>query len=366
MHILVIKTFGYSIQTWLKSGILDRELSIYRNMIEKYDVEFTILSYGDDTDLRLIKDPSIDIFPIYKYVNKSKYKLIRIIQSLYFPFIIKKNIDSIDIIKQNQLLGSWVSILLKILIRKPLFIRTGYDMYTFAKHENKSYIKLVLYKLLTLISIQYSNLYSVSNKNDINKYKKYNVSLRRNWVIDNNYESLDGRFTNRILSVGRLENQKNYEYLIKEFKDSDFQLDIVGEGGLKFMLTNLASSQNVKINFLGKMSNEDLQDLYKKYKYYVSSSYFEGNPKTILEALSNSCVVIASNIKNHSELINDDQNGYLFDLKEGCLKSKFEQILASNLKQNEVAKNGYESVLTNNSISLISSDEYLDYKLLKK
>jgi len=40
MHILVIKTFGYSIQTWLKSGILDRELSIYRNMIEKYDVKF--------------------------------------------------------------------------------------------------------------------------------------------------------------------------------------------------------------------------------------------------------------------------------------------------------------------------------------
>lgn len=366
MHVLVIKTFGYSIQTWMNSGILDRELSIYRNMVERYDVKFTILSYGDGTDFDLIKDSSINIFPIYKYINKPKYKIIRILQSLYFPFIIKKNIDSIDIIKQNQLLGSWVSILLKILIKKPLFIRTGYDMHTFAQYENKSFIKLTLYKMLTIFSIKFSNLYSVSNENDIRKYKKYNVLLRKNWVIDDTYTSLDGRFTNRILSVGRLESQKNYQYLIKEFKDSDVQLDIVGEGRLKNELTNLASNLNIKVSFLGKLPNEDLQELFKKYTYYISASHFEGNPKTVLEALSNSCIVLASNIVNHSELINDGENGYLFDLKDGSLRSKFEQIPISDSNQNRVAKNGYESVVANNSISLISQGEYLDYKLLKK
>ena len=39
------------------------------------------------------------------------------------------------------------------------------------------------------------------------------------------------------------------------------------------------------------------------YKYYLSSSKFEGNPKTILEAMSSGCIVIASNIKNHKEII---------------------------------------------------------------
>ena len=34
---------------------------------------------------------------------------------------------------------------------------------------------------------------------------------------------------NKILCVGRLERQKNYEYLIKELSGTGIELDIVGE-----------------------------------------------------------------------------------------------------------------------------------------
>ena len=40
----------------------------------------------------------------------------------------KKLKNNIDIIKVNQLTGAWVGIILSIILKKPLYIRTGYDV----------------------------------------------------------------------------------------------------------------------------------------------------------------------------------------------------------------------------------------------
>ena len=46
----------------------------------------------------------------------------------------------------------------------------------------------------------------------------------------------------------------------------------------------------------------EFQELLK-YKIFVSSSNFEGNPKGILEAMASGCVVIAKDNINISEII---------------------------------------------------------------
>ena len=38
-------------------------------------------------------------------------------------------------------MGSWIPIILKLLIKKPLIIRTGYDILEFSIKENKSLLK---------------------------------------------------------------------------------------------------------------------------------------------------------------------------------------------------------------------------------
>ena len=42
-------------------------------------------------------------------------------------------------IKQNQLQGSWVAIIIKALLHKPLFTRTGYDVYKFCLEDKKNF-----------------------------------------------------------------------------------------------------------------------------------------------------------------------------------------------------------------------------------
>ena len=87
--------------------------------------------------------------------------------------------DEKFIIKQNQLLGSWVVWTLKLITGSRLFIRTGYDMYTFSKYDKKSFLKVLLYKLLTRVSL-YADIYSVSSEEDI---KILNSTFRTNKIV---------------------------------------------------------------------------------------------------------------------------------------------------------------------------------------
>ena len=136
MNVLVVFTFNYSLETWKNSGTLNREVSIYKKLHEKNNVNFVFLTYGDASDQKIdLTSFGIKVIQIYAYIKKSNYKFLNYIKSFFVPIKLLKLLkkQNIDIIKQNQLLGSWVAILIKLLLKKPLFTRTGYDMYTFSK-----------------------------------------------------------------------------------------------------------------------------------------------------------------------------------------------------------------------------------------
>ena len=62
-------------------GTLERELSIYRELQNKFDHKFTFLTYGDISDDEInIMNLDVDIIPIYKFQKKSKFKLIDILK----------------------------------------------------------------------------------------------------------------------------------------------------------------------------------------------------------------------------------------------------------------------------------------------
>ena len=364
MKVLVVKTFDYSLDSWKKTGTLDRELSLYKELNSKYKINFTLLSWIDFEAVEDLSEYGIEILPIYSGINLSNSKAIRFVKSLIIPFKIKSLLRDIDIIKQNQLFGSWFSIILKIILRKPLFIRTGYDMYQFSKYENKNIFKQFMYRLLTKISLVFSDFYSVSSDTDLKKYDNKKVGLRKNWVLNNDYFPIKNRSLGKVLSVGRLEKQKDFKYLIEEISGLNIQLDIVGEGSEKLDLQNFADQKEVKVNFLGNVDHEKLEDLYKEYCLYVSTSNYEGNPKTVLEALSFGCVTILSNIPNHSELVDHSKSGFIFDKEKGSLKLMFESILNNEFDLNSISREGFNYVQKNNSLQQSVDAEMKDYNYL--
>lgn len=341
LNIVYFLTYGYSLKTWSDSSALEREARYFNYLSEKYNFKFYIVTYGNKEDLEYsYLFENAEIIPIYSHLKKTRSKFINFFFSFLHPFKLKKLIKEEDfVIKQNQLFGSWVSLLFKIITKKKLFIRTGYDMYLFSIFDKKSFIKKLSYKLLTKLSLKYSDLYSVSSNSDLKflnenfKINKNNISLLRNWIQVEEIKNLKKR-EEVVLSVGRLEYQKNFGYMIKELQNTNDKIVIYGNGSEKNRLLDLSKEHNVNLEMINSIKNKDLIKVLNSSKYYILPSNFEGNPKSLLEAMSAGCIVLASNIKNHNEIIKDGVNGFLFDLKEGSLFEKFENI--KTLKQEEL------------------------------
>ena len=221
MNIVYFFTFGYSLKTWKKSGQLDRELEHF-NCWQKIfpGLNLTIVTYGEEKDLNLINSEFITVIPIYKYIKFSKYKIINFIKSFFIILTLKKIIrdQSFDIVIQNQLLGSWISYQFKKYKNTPMIIRTGYDMYEFSINENKSILKKTFYRLLTKISLKFSDLFTVTSECDkkflIEQFGEGNsrkIKVRKNWVSlknANKMKPFNERYNNKIACVGRIEDQK--------------------------------------------------------------------------------------------------------------------------------------------------------------
>ena len=376
MEILYFLTYGYSLKTWSDSGQLAREMRHFEALkSENEKIKFKIFSYGEDNDFEYIEKDFIEVVSVYKYNKKSNNQIVNFIKSFFIKKILREvDLDKSQLVIQNQLLGSWVSYLFKKNLKIPLIIRTGYDMFEFSINENKNISKKLFFKYLTKKSLDKCDLYTVTSlcdkdfllKNFSNMYSS-KIKIRSNWVDSKeNIQINNKNIVNNIVSVGRIEEQKNYELIIKSLQGTNFELDIFGEGSLKGDLVNLAKELNVNINFLGIVNNEILVQKLQHYKFYISSSKFEGNPKSVLEAMSAGCIVIASKIKNHLEFLNID-NSILFDQNIKSLKETIMNLdKISQIREDDLISNSLETIKNRYNLDDLVKKEIKDINNLVK
>ena len=363
MKIAVFFTYQYSIKTLLDSGIFDREMKIYKKLSEKFNIHFIFFTYESHPENKFIHS-GLEFIPLYNFVPLSNNKIIMFFKSLILPFKIKDIISDVDILHQHQLLGSWIPIILKVITKKPLLTRTGYDAYEFSIKNKEGFFKIYFYKFLTKYTLKYSNIYTVTSRSDKNfltsNFKISDIKIVPNWVEVNNSNSK--RYSDRILMVGRLEHQKNYKMAIDFMNNSkiELEIDIYGTGSLKEELENTILKHNLNMNLLGNVVHEELILIYQHYNYFLSTSEFEGNPKTILEALANGCVVFAKNNENNAEIINHGKNGYLFSSTDELINLFTKEY---NRKESLISNN-HSVYLESNNIDTICERMYRDYKEL--
>ena len=376
MNVALFLTYDYSLKTWSDSGTLDKELKIYKELNKKHSVKFTIFSYGDVDDISILKNQinnnEINVIPIYSLVKKNKNKYLRFIKSLFLPFVIKKRIKDISIIQQHQLYGVWVSLLLSKILRIPYYLRTGYDEYSFSIYEKKNILKILFNKVLTSLGLKYSDIYSVTSLTDLTFLKnQFNidtskVKIRPNWVTNNNKVNISNRKRNKLLSVGRLVEQKYFSLLIKEFSGSkdELEIEIIGDGYEYSYLKNLAKENDVDLKIIKKLSNDKILKKLNEFTFFISTSKFEGNPKTILEAMSTGCVVFASDIKAHAELIKNGKNGILYDMENPKLYTIYKDLISDDQKIVMISDEATNHILKNNLLDDVTKLYFQDYQLI--
>lgn len=116
---------------------------------------------------------------------------------------------------------------------------------------------------------------------------------------------------NTVISIGRLEKQKDFVTLIKAYKRvaelyPDWKLKIYGQGNRKDELQGLIERENLTTNIklCGVTHNPFLE--MKKAKIFVLSSFYEGFPNVLCEAMHAGLPCVSTKCEcGPSELIND-------------------------------------------------------------
>lgn len=177
----------------------------------------------------------------------------------------------------------------------------------------------------------------------------------------------------KILAVGRLVEQKGFEYLIKAIKQLsdiiDIELNIIGDGPLHNSLASLANSLSGgnSVNFLGKVPHETTLGYMKQSDLMVAPSIIAGDgdrdgiPNVIIEALACKAVVIATNVSGIPELIKNNDTGLLIKSESvDDLVNAIKFVHDNREKALSYAENGFRYVIDNFDIEK-NIEEFINY-----
>ncbi|WP_291051435.1 MULTISPECIES: glycosyltransferase [unclassified Empedobacter] len=165
--------------------------------------------------------------------------------------------------------------------------------------------------------------------------------------------------------VSRLDNGKKHHLVINQIhkmkkEGYDIKMLFVGDGKLRNELQNLVVSKSLQTNifFIGFTTN--VSSYLKIADFSVFPSEFEGFGLSLIEKMYFKLPVIASNIDVFEEVIQDNFNGFLFDLKkEDELKNKIISLMNNKEKFKSIGENAKETAMKFNIKNIAS--ETLEY-----
>lgn len=148
-----------------------------------------------------------------------------------------------------------------------------------------------------------------------------------NPVVVNDVCEVDPVAENRspkiVLSVGRLEAQKDHATLIRAFarisnRFPDWNLCIVGDGSLRSALENAVSELDLKGRVTIPASTNSIEDEYARAQLFAVPSRFESFGLVTAEALAVGLPVVGfADCPGTNELIVHDKNGWLVEISKG-------------------------------------------------
>ena len=157
---------------------------------------------------------------------------------------------------------------------------------------------------------------------------------------------------NTIISIGRLERQKDFPTLLKAFAKvcPDFplwNLKIYGQGNRKEEFEKMIRELHLeeRIELCGVTHTPFLE--MKKAKIFVLSSFFEGFPNVLCEAMYAGLPCIATRCEcGPSELIDNGKNGFLVPIQDvDKMAEQLKILMENNQMCEEMGSKAKESVM---------------------
>ncbi|WP_314924937.1 glycosyltransferase [Aeromonas piscicola] len=167
---------------------------------------------------------------------------------------------------------------------------------------------------------------------------------------------------NQVLFVGRLVEKKGCQYLLSAFleiqdKYRNVKLVVVGSGPQEEMLKSFAIKHNIRVEFLGAIGREEIQQELSMSRVLCLPSITaengdaEGLPIVVLEAQSCGVPVITSARGGATEGIVDGVTGYAHEEKDiNEISRLLDRVLSDHVLAERLGANARDHILKNMNI----------------
>ena len=345
-----------AISTMSSGGAERNALMLANHFSKNNDVFILTLQSNKKSFYKISKKVKIIDLDLIKNTKNFFSKFINLIKRIY--------IISLHLKKQKpDVLVSFLETTNITLIISSLFISSIKVRVVSDRNNPKKSERPIIIKILKFLFYRFSDhvvLQTQKIKENYKFIKKNKIKIIPNTIsekikLKKNY-NINKKL--KIISVGRLEQQKGYDVLLKSLKilkekKYNFVCNIFGKGSEKKKINQSIIKLGLKNHVILKGVDRKILNYYKSYNLYILSSKFEGYPNSLLEALASGLTSISSDCDyGPSEIISNNVNGLLF--KNGNhldLYKKINFLLKNKSKFKnfgKYSKNKFQTKLFNN------------------
>ena len=321
-------------------------LSYVRNFAEIYEGKILLLSGSLNKNLFIRRELNlgtkiIDDIPIIEL--RRNHKIPERIRNLFY---ITKGLKKIsNLIKNYDLVYAHAAeeILPLVIFNKN--IKLIYHMHGATNPLKISKYKIFrrplfqnIYNRLILIPVlKRSKLIIAINQECVDLLHDYKIKtpyhILPNLINDNLFKPMDKTNCRNILKlesgkkyllfIGRLSEVKGLRFLLNVINDlmlstkpaKNFILIIIGEGEERFILEKQVKRLRLQnnVSFLGPIEYDKLPLYYNAADVFLLTSYHEGTPMVLLEAMATGIPIISSSAGNAELLLKNYSNGYVIN-----------------------------------------------------
>ena len=150
--------------------------------------------------------------------------------------------------------------------------------------------------------------------------KRFSKSFKDKDILKQAKQEMSSNDKMIFLYVGRIAQEKSLDMLIDAFKmvkenNLKAKLCIIGKGPQEQEIINTIDNEqlNEYISFLGSKPNDQIPAYYQSADCFISASTSETQGLTYIEALSSGLLVLGRDDEVVKDLVNDNENGFIFD-----------------------------------------------------
>lgn len=354
-------TYGNSLVTWQRAGILERELALYESHARQ-GIRTLLVSYGDRRDEALAAR-----FPFLTLLHNRRELHPRIF-ALTLPLLFRKPLLQAQAFKTNQLSGAHIARRCAKLCKRPLVVRQGFGLYedwSAQYGENSPQIRQALkYEkrcLRAADAIVYTTPELAERAILRQNLPQEKISIIPNYLLPGvwspPFSPREGRDELTVGFYGRFAEQKNLASLIQAAAGLPVRLHLIGAGPQESMLRNLAGELNVPCEFINRLPHNHLGEALRQCDIFALPSHYEGHPKSLIEAMAFGMPVLAADSPGIREQVADGETALVVPNDPEGLRKGLKRMLESPELREKLGRRARKTALEKYSLETVAEKE---------